>query len=304
MSGGWSWSGALLGLCGGLGLLLVWARLPMRRRITAHDRIDPYLRDLAGGQGRRLEAQGPWAGLVERGAALIERVLGGSDSVARRQARAGQVVDVAAFRAQQVVWGSLAGGVSLAAAAVGIWADPTRAVGWTALVIAATVVAVVGRDWWLSRQARRREELMVAEFPTVAELLALSVGAGEGAAGALERVCAVSRGELSAELRAALSDARAGMPLPEALQGLADRTGLPSLRRFVDGIVIAVERGTPLADVLRAQAQDVRDEGMRAVMEAGGKKEIQMLLPVVFLILPITVLFAVWPGLALLSLSV
>ncbi len=137
---------------------------------------------------------------------------------------------------------------------------------------------------------------MLAEFPTVAELLALAVGAGEGAVGALDRVCRLSQGELADELRRALADARAGANLPTALQGLADRSGLASLRRFVDGVVIAVQRGTPLADVLRAQAQDVREEGRRTLMEAGGRKEIAMMVPVVFLILPVTVLFAVFPG--------
>jgi len=137
---------------------------------------------------------------------------------------------------------------------------------------------------------------MLTEFPTVAELLALAVGAGEGAVGALDRVCRLSHGELAGELRRCLADARAGANLPTALHGLADRTGLPSLRRFVDGVVIAVQRGTPLAEVLRAQAQDVREEGRRALMEAGGRKEIAMMVPVVFLILPVTVLFAVFPG--------
>ena len=61
-----------------------------------------------------------------------------------------------------------------------------------------------------------------------------------------------------------------------------------------------MQRGTPLAEVLRAQAQDVREEGRRALMEAGGRKEIAMMVPVVFLILPVTVLFAVFPGLHLL----
>ena len=145
---------------------------------------------------------------------------------------------------------------------------------------------------------------MLAEFPTVAELLALAVGAGEGAVGALERVCRLSRGELSAELARCLADARAGANLPTALQGLADRTGLSSLARFVDGMIIAVERGTPLADVLRAQAQDVRETGRRAVMESGGKKEIAMMVPVVFLVLPITILFAVYPGFAFLRFSI
>lgn len=144
---------------------------------------------------------------------------------------------------------------------------------------------------------------MLMEFPTVAELLALAVAAGEGAVGALERVCRLSQGELSLELGRCLADARAGANLPAALQGLADRTGLASLARFVDGIVVAVERGTPLAEVLRAQAQDVREDGRRQLVEEGGRKEIAMMIPVVFLILPITVLFAVYPGFTFMSFS-
>jgi tight adherence protein C len=144
---------------------------------------------------------------------------------------------------------------------------------------------------------------MLTEFPTVAELLALAVSAGEGAVGALERVCRLSHGELAAELRRCLADARAGANLPTALQGLADRTGLVSLARFVDGIVVAVERGTPLAEVLRAQAQDVREDGRRTLLEQGGRKEIYMMVPIVFLTLPVTVLFALYPGLRLLHLE-
>ena len=139
---------------------------------------------------------------------------------------------------------------------------------------------------------------MLAEFPTIAELLALAVGAGEGTTGALERVVRLSEGELSDELGRCLADARAGASLQKALQGLADRTGLVSLSRFVDGIVVAVERGTPLADVLRAQAQDVREEGRRQILEVGGKKEITMMIPVVFGVLPVTVVFALFPGLS------
>ena len=64
---------------------------------------------------------------------------------------------------------------------------------------------------------------------------------------------------------------------------------------------MAIERGTPLADVLHAQALDVRELGKRALLDAGGRKEIAMLLPVVFLILPVTVLFALYPGLLTLT---
>ncbi|HEY5199355.1 MAG TPA: type II secretion system F family protein, partial [Acidothermaceae bacterium] len=65
---------------------------------------------------------------------------------------------------------------------------------------------------------------------------------------------------------------------------------------FVDGVAVAVERGTPLADVLRAQAVDVREASKRALLESGGKKEVAMMVPVVFFILPVTMLFALFPG--------
>jgi tight adherence protein C len=234
----------------------------------------------------------------------VERVLGGAASARRRLERAGLEPDVEAFRAEQVIWGALGAGCGLAATAL-LWVagsiGPLMAV---LLVLLAGSAGVVGRDQALSRQARVREERILAEFPTVAELLALAVGAGEGAVGALERVCRFSSGDLATELRRCLADARAGATLPAALQSLGERTGLPSLVRFVDGVVVAVERGTPLAEVLRGQAEDVRQTSRRALMEAGGKKEIAMMVPVVFLVLPITVVFAVFPGLAYLSFQI
>ena len=233
----------------------------------------------------------------------IESILGGSASVKRRLLRAGKAPDVDRFRAEQVLWGALGLLVGLVIGSL-VWLGQGGSVVRPVLIVLCSVGAgVVARDQWLSREANIREQRMLSEFPTIAELLALAVGAGEGAIGALERVCRLSNGELSAELGRCLADARAGANLPTALQGLADRTGLVSLSRFVDGMVIAVERGTPLAEVLRAQAQDVRETGRRVVMEAGGKKEIAMMVPVVFLVLPITVLFAVFPGFAFLRFS-
>jgi tight adherence protein C len=145
---------------------------------------------------------------------------------------------------------------------------------------------------------------MVAEFPTVAELLALAVAAGEGPVGALERVTSLSNGELSRELGNALADARSGSSVVTALERAASHTSLPALARFVDGMAIAVERGTPLAEVLRAQAADVREQGRRALLEAAGRKEIAMLVPVVFMVLPVTVIFALFPGFYGLQLAV
>lgn len=310
---GWSWAGATVGILSLAGIALLIAGLPVMRRPGLDDRLEPYLRDTV--RPSRLLATastGPaFFGLgalaapyVKRLGARVDGLLGGSASVVRRQLRAGKPPDLDGFRAEQVVWG-FAGAV-VAVLLTGVTAASKgrlSVVMLVLLVFVGAVSGVVARDVQLSRVARRREQRMLAEFPTVAELLALAVSAGEGATGALERVCRLSHGELADELRRCLADARAGANLPTALEGLARRTGLLSLSRFVDGIVVAVERGTPLADVLRAQAQDVREEGRRALMEEGARKEIAMMVPVVFLILPVTILFALYPGASFLNFS-
>ncbi|MGN6751174.1 MAG: type II secretion system F family protein [Intrasporangium sp.] len=310
---GWSWAGATVGVLGLAGLALVIAGLPVMRRASLDDRLEPYLRDTV--RPSRLLATPATvptffglgtlvAPYVKRLGGRVDGILGGSATVVRRQLRSGQAPDLEGFRAEQVLWGF--GGAGLAVLATGLMAASKGrlSVGLLVLLVfVGAVSGVVARDVQLSRVARRRERRMLSEFPTVAELLALAVSAGEGATGALERVCRLSEGELSDELRRCLADARAGANLPAALEGLARRTGLLSLSRFVDGIVVAVERGTPLAEVLRAQAQDVREEGRRALMEEGARKEIAMMVPVVFLILPVTILFALYPGAAFLNFS-
>ena len=314
LSAGWSWQGALVGLMLAGGLALIVVGLPVFRRTGLEARLEPYLRDAP--RPSRLLATGRAAGIPGLGisrvfgpmlsdlAAGVERVLGGAASVRRRLQRAGQPPDVERFRAEQVIWGAVGGLAGIILGALAVVARNTPALPVVFLVLCFFGAGIVARDQWLSHVADVREQRMLSEFPTVAELLALAVSAGEGATGALERVCRLSHGELSAELAACLADARAGANLPTALQGLADRTGLVSLARFVDGIVVAVERGTPLAEVLRGQAQDVREAGRRAVMESGGKKEIAMMVPVVFLVLPVTVLFAIFPGFTFLRFSI
>jgi tight adherence protein C len=306
--------GALLGLLLGLGLWLVVVRLPPCRRPTLDQRLAPYVRDAPA--SRLLPPPPPPGGsplrTIERLLAPVmadavrwaEQISGGPGTVRRRLDQLGTSTTVEEFRAEQVVWGVVGASSGLGAGtAAGAAGGGVPVVPVLALIVIGAMVGVLGRDQWLTTQVRRREQVMLAEFPTVAELLALSVGAGEGAVGALERVSRTCHGELSAELRRTLADARAGASLVQALEGLAVRTTLPSLARFVDGVAVAVERGTPLGDVLRAQAQDVRELSRRRLIEAGGKKEILMMIPVVFLVLPVTVMFAVFPGLAILDLS-
>jgi tight adherence protein C len=116
----------------------------------------------------------------------------------------------------------------------------------------------------------------------------------------MRRVAAVSSGEFSLEFRRVVSDVGSGVPLSRALLELSDRIRVASLTRTVEQLTGALERGSPLADTLRAQASDARVEGKRRLLESAGRKEVAMLVPLVFLILPLSVAFAVLPGLLVL----
>lgn len=300
--------GGLLGGVLAVGLVLILVGIPLGRQVDLGARIEPYLdrgpdhspvRRGSGSWGRAEVAEGlRWAGR------LVDRVLGGAESVTLRLQRAGLPPDVEGFRIQQVLWGVAAG---VAVSGLGSLAVYTRGVSLPALIVVILAGALGGmllRDQLLTRAAARRERRIMAEFPAVAELLALSVTAGEGTTQALDRVARLSRGELADELELCLAQARTGATMAEALQGMGARTGLGPIVRFVDGLVVAIERGTPLGEVLRAQAQDARESARQQLIEEGGRREILMMIPVVFLVLPVTVLFAVYPGASLLRLTI
>ncbi|GAA4692514.1 tight adherence protein C [Promicromonospora umidemergens] len=302
---GWA-AGALAGLGVALGLLIVLARL-RARAVTLDERLAPYLRprDATSTLLRevsRTSAVVRLLGLHDVGARL-ERFGSPRAEVRRRLDRAGSAESVDHFRARQVVWTvtGLATGLGLA-----MLLSATRGaavIPLAMLVVVAGGCGYVACDQALTTQVRRREERLLAELPTIAELLALAVAAGESPPAALERVASTARGELAGEIRRMVAEVRAGAPVTAALTALADRSGLPPLSRFAEGVVVALERGTPLAEVLRAQAEDVREAGRRSLLEAGGRKEILMMVPVVFLVLPVTVVFAVFPSLATLRIG-
>jgi tight adherence protein C len=196
--------GAGLGLLAGVGLAVALSRLPMLRRPTLDQRLAPYLRDSTPPSRllRNDRTLTPFptlehivAPLMADAVATLERVLGGSASVRRRLDQAGRELTLEEFRAQQVVWAA-------AGLAAGLAVSPFLAARGGSVVLllvlclSGGVAGLLLRDQALSREVARREERIMAEFPTIAELLALAVQAGEGPVGALERVTRISRGDL------------------------------------------------------------------------------------------------------------
>ncbi|HWI31088.1 MAG TPA: type II secretion system F family protein [Microbacterium sp.] len=315
MPAGWGTDIALALVLGGALGIGIWSLLALAPRWgapTLARRIAPYVRDVTDPRGATLWSspsdpagalvgglRALWQGARER----FSSALGGSDTIARRLTQAGWAIDVPAFRGRQLAWaigGIVLGGLVI----VGLALAGTLTV---AGVLVPPVLAVIGLalcDAHLTTASRARVARIEDELPTVLEFLALCLSAGESLLDSLRRIGSVGSGELTLEVRTAVVAVSTGSSLSDALGALAHRLQVAALTRAVDHLVAAIDRGAPLALVLQAQAADAREEAKRGLIERAGRKEIYMLIPLVFLILPLSVLFAVFPGVFMLRLGV
>lgn len=280
---------ALVGLVVAAAILLIATGVAAARRPRLVDRLrrsaPASVRGPAGPLGVLLAILRP-----ARGAA-------GPTGLADRLRRAGRPADLQRHRLEQIAWAGSGGALGLILGLLVLVRDPGGSpvlVALVSLLLAGAAVAL--HDRRLTAAGRRRGQRMGEQLPTVADMLAFAVAAGEPPLAAVERVGRSVTGDLADEMAAVVADVRGGGGFVPALRALAERSPSPAVGRFVDGITIASERGTPIAEVLRAQAADARAAGRRALMESAGRREIAMLVPVVFLILPIVVVIALFPG--------
>lgn len=300
-------------LIGGLfagGTLTMLGALPSWRAASLAVRIAPYVRDVVGDDrlpGGALPTPGalPAAELVPWGRALrmFERAIGGGEALRQRLAQAGVRTDPSLFRARQLGW-MIVGIAAGAVMAIVLVLAGQMTPGLAVLPFVAGGVGAAAYELQLSRRVSSRRSRLTEELPTMLEFLSLCLSAGEGLLDSLRRVTTVGSGELVGELKQVILAVGTGSPLADALSEMAARLQLAGLSRAVDQVVAALERGAPLAGVLQAQAGDAREEAKRTLIEQAGRKEILMLLPLVFLILPLSVLFAIYPGLFILRLGI
>ena len=286
----------LLGIALGGGLWLVFAQARTWRAERLTDRVAPRVARISSAAFdhavERAKARGGYRGLVARAVAAVPLP---ADRLNLRLRAAGSVASAQEFREGVVARASL--GLAIGAAVGGV----LTAVGspWSTIVtLAVAGCAVAG--WYpsyrLTRGARRAHRAIDAELPIVVGFVAIAVEAGDTVTRALHRVAHTGTGRLCAELAHAMAEIELGRSLDVALAAASERMAHPAVTRVLGALVSTLASGAPVARALRDEVDALEATRARHLIERASKQEVGMLVPLVFMILPVTILFAVFPG--------
>ncbi len=139
------------------------------------------------------------------------------------------------------------------------------------------------------------------ELPELMDLITVSLRAGDGVYRSFAAVIPRCDGELAREFSKSLKAVEYGAAFGAEIKRVAEVLPHPQVAEFLAKVSTSLERGTPLAQMLSEQALSVREEIKSRLLRQAGRNETRMLIPLVFLILPVTVLFAIYPSLELLN---
>lgn len=222
---------------------------------------------------------GPWLGAQQRerlrerlGRAGLDRALSAEHVVAAQAVSATVVGCAVALGA----WGS--GAVSALTAA-------------PAAVLGALLPSIALRD-----RAARRRDAVLRRLPHDLDLITLSIEAGLNLGAALGQAARHGPpGPLRDEWQRVLRDVHAGQPRHEALHALATRLALPAVSTLVAALIAAERQGASLAPILRAQAEQRRNERFLRAERLAMEAPVKMLFPLVLCIFPGTFAILLFP---------
>jgi Flp pilus assembly protein TadB len=155
---------------------------------------------------------------------------------------------------------------------------------------------------WLKQVIRKltgsevKESEMNEELVNILQMLSIMISAGESPMMALRYISQRSVGYIPNLIDQSFSKYEGARNLAQTLEQIAVATGSSQVRRLTNSIQIAIQRGTPILDVLNNQVQSLNKQINLALLKKSGKSEIALLIPVVFLILPVSISFAIWPS--------
>lgn len=171
--------------------------------------------------------------------------------------------------------------------------------GAPALLLCSAGAAILAAALPLQRlreRIRQRKQAMLREFPFMLDMVTLCVEAGLNLHGALRQAAQHGpEGPLRQELLRMLSDMRAGSGRQEALARWAQRCDLAPLHHFVTAVAQAEHSGMSLGPVLRAQADQRRNERFLRAEKLALEAPVKMMFPLIFCIFPCSFLIIAFP---------
>ncbi|WP_043440674.1 type II secretion system F family protein [Arthrobacter sp. L77] len=158
------------------------------------------------------------------------------------------------------------------------------------------VVAYFVPDLLIRSRATERQAAISLELPDTLDQMTIAVEAGLGFDAAMSRTGQNGKGPLARELVRTLQDMQLGMSRREAYAALAERTGTPDLRRFVNAILQADKYGISISAVLRTQAGEMRIKRRQRAEEKAMKIPVKVLFPLMVCIMPVLFIALLGPA--------
>ena len=168
-------------------------------------------------------------------------------------------------------------------------------------LLAAVVAAFVGfviPIFWLRSKIRKRQSEITKTLPDALDLITITVEAGMGFDGAMQKVAEKWNNEISRGFSKVTQEMRLGVSRRDALKNMDYSMGVPDVTTFVAAIIQAEQLGVSMSKILRIQSEQMRNKRRQRAEEMANKAPIKMLFPMVFLIFP--ALFIVLLGPAIL----
>jgi tight adherence protein C len=168
------------------------------------------------------------------------------------------------------------------------------------LFVILTAIGFLGPDVLINRRAEARQREIERSLADALDQITVCVESGLSFEAAVARI-ADGKGPLAHELVHLLQDIQIGMPRSQALSNLLARTDVPDVRAFVNAFNHAERYGIPIAQVLRAQSNELREKRRQRAEERAMKIPVKLTFPLVLCILP--ALFIVVAGPAVIRIS-
>lgn len=159
-----------------------------------------------------------------------------------------------------------------------------------------TVLGFFFPDLRLWSIGSERREAIGLQLPDTLDQMSIAVQAGLGFDAAMIRVARSGKGELAGELVRAMQDIQVGRPRREAYLDLAERCGVPALRRFMRAIVQAEAYGLALSEVLHTQADEMRVARRQNAEHKAMQIPVKVIFPLILCIMPALFIVLIGPA--------